>query len=159
MFSALFGMLVLRNRFLFGTPIHELGDTGANSILVNQAKHFELLVGNYSRQGFNHPEPAYFYIQAWGEWLFHDALHLVPTPWNGQVIALYALNAALFATVTLIIARWTGSWAVAGFALLVHAVVQLTNPNPGTDVTVPPPPPLGARTTSGHTLRIRIAFP
>jgi len=127
-FSALFGMLVLRNRFLFGTPIHELGDTGANSILVNQAKHFELLVGNYSRQGFNHPGPAYFYIQAWGEWLFHDALHLVPTPWNGQVIALYALNAALFATVTLIIARWTGSWAVAGFALLVMVALICYTP-------------------------------
>jgi hypothetical protein len=122
-FTALFGMLVLRNRFLFSTPIHELGDTGANSIIVNQAKHFELLVGNYSRQGFNHPGPAYFYVQAFGEWLFHDLLHLVPTPWNGQVIALYALNSALFATVTLIIARWTRSWAVALTSLLALVIV------------------------------------
>lgn len=53
----------------------------------------------------------------------------------------------------------TSAGVLAGFALLVHAVVQLTNPNPGTDVTVPPPPPLGARTPSGHSLRIRIPFP
>jgi hypothetical protein len=53
----------------------------------------------------------------------------------------------------------TGAGVLAGFALLVHAVVQLTNPNPGTDVTVPPPPPSGARTASGHSLRIRIPFP
>lgn len=127
-FSALFGMLVLRNRFLFSTPIHELGDTGANSILVNQAKHFALLVGNYSRQGFNHPGPAYFYIQAAGEWLLHDVLGVVPAPWNGQVMALYALNAALFATITLIIQRWTQSWAVAGFALLVMVALICHTP-------------------------------
>ncbi len=35
----------------------------------------------------------------------------------------------------------TSAGVVAGFALLVHAVVQLTNPNPGTDETPPPPPP------------------
>src|SRR5262245_59830940 len=121
-------MLVLRNRFLFSTPIHELGDTGANSIIVNQAKHFELLVGNYSRQGFNHPGPAYFYLQAAGEWLFHDVLRLVPTPWNGQVLALYALNAALFATVTLIVARWTGSWTVGAAALLAMVVLLCHTP-------------------------------
>jgi hypothetical protein len=56
----------------------------------------------------------------------------------------------------------TSAGVLAGFALLVHAVVQLTNPNPGTDVTLPPPPPLGARAPSGHTghtLGIRIPFP
>jgi hypothetical protein len=53
----------------------------------------------------------------------------------------------------------TSAGILAGFALLVHAVVQLTNPNPGSDETLPPPPPSGARTPSGHTLRIRIPFP
>src|SRR5688572_15737110 len=98
-FAAVFGMLLARNRFLFSTPIHELGDSGANSIIVNQAKHFSLLVGNYSRLGFSHPGPGFIYVQAAGEWLFHDVLALVPTPWNGQLIALYALNSAMLATV------------------------------------------------------------
>ena len=52
-----------------------------------------------------------------------------------------------------------GAGVLAGFVLLVHAVVQLTNPNPGTDETLPPPPPSGARTPSGHTIGIRIPFP
>ncbi|HEY9514729.1 MAG TPA: hypothetical protein VIQ74_03535, partial [Gemmatimonadaceae bacterium] len=53
----------------------------------------------------------------------------------------------------------TSAGVLAGFALLVHAVVQLTNPNPGSDQTLPPPPPAGARAPSGHTLRLRIPFP
>jgi hypothetical protein len=53
----------------------------------------------------------------------------------------------------------TSAGILAGFALLVHAVVQLTNPNPGTDVTVPPPPPLGSRAPSARTLGIRVPFP
>lgn len=54
----------------------------------------------------------------------------------------------------------TVAGVLAGFALLVHAVVQLTNPNPGTDTTVPPPPPPnGSRTANGHLLRFRIPLP
>jgi hypothetical protein len=119
-FAAVFGVLVFRNRFLFTTPLYELGDSGANSIIVGQAKHFGLLVGNYSRQGFSHPGPAYFYVQAAGEWLFHDLLRIVPTPWNGQLLAIYALNAALLATVTMIAAsHFRAGWAVLVLAGLV----------------------------------------
>ncbi|HCT81202.1 MAG TPA: hypothetical protein DGT23_32465, partial [Micromonosporaceae bacterium] len=136
-FTALFGMLVFRNRFVFGTPIHELGDSGANSIIIAQAKHFELLVGNYSRQGFSHPGPAYFYVQALGEWLFHDLLGLVPTPWNGQILAIYALNAALLATVTLIIGRWTESWFTAITCLLAVLALISLEPKILTDAWMP----------------------
>ena len=49
---------------------------------------------------------------------------------------------------------------VAGFVLLVRAIVQLTNPNPGKDETLPPPPPPnGSRAPSRHPLQIRIPFP
>jgi hypothetical protein len=53
----------------------------------------------------------------------------------------------------------TVAGVLAGFALLVHAVVQLTNPNPGTDTTIPPPPPAGSRTAQGHLLQFRIPLP
>ena len=54
----------------------------------------------------------------------------------------------------------TSAGVLAGFALLVRAVVQLTNPNPGEDKTLPPPPPPnGSRVPSGHHLRVRIPFP
>src|SRR5215471_11264585 len=78
-FAVLFGVLCARNRFLFPTRLYEQGDAGANSILIEQARHFTLLVGNYSRQRFHHPGPAYMYVQAIGEYLFQNALHLVPT--------------------------------------------------------------------------------
>lgn len=50
---------------------------------------------------------------------------------------------------------------LAGFALLAHGIVQLTNPNPGTDQTPPPPPPPNGmlRHPSGAHIRIRIPIP
>src|SRR3984957_12374414 len=80
-FALVLGVLLVRNAFLFSTPEYE------------NARRFSLLVGNYSREHFNHPGPAFLYVQAWGESFFYDALHVVPTPWNGQLIGLYALSA------------------------------------------------------------------
>ena len=98
-------LLLARNAFLFTSPEYEDADMAANSILIEQARRFTLLVGNYSRVGFNHPGPAFLYVQAWGESLFYDVLHLVPTAWNGQLIGLYLLNAAVRA------GRWRSSTA------------------------------------------------
>ena len=49
--------------------------------------------------GFNHPGPAFLYVQSWGEDLFWAAGRIVPTAWNGQLIAVYALNAVFAARV------------------------------------------------------------
>ena len=108
-FVSLLTLLLIRNRVLFSVAVHERGDFAANSILVGQAKHLDLLVGNYSRLGFSHPGPAYFYWQALGEGVFHDLLSLVPAPWNGQYLALLALNSALVALTLSVIASWTRS--------------------------------------------------
>ena len=97
--AVLLVLLCVRNRFLFTTRLYEDADMGANSILIEQARHFTLLVGNYSRDHFHHPGPAYMYVQAAGESLFWAWLHLVPTPWNGQLLAAYALNAMFLALV------------------------------------------------------------
>jgi len=40
---------------------------GAYSMQIEQARRFALLAGNYSREKFNHPGPAFLYAQAWGE--------------------------------------------------------------------------------------------
>ncbi|GIH04725.1 hypothetical protein Rhe02_27920 [Rhizocola hellebori] len=133
MFAAVFGVLVFRNRFLFTTPLYELGDSGANSIIIGQAKHFGLLVGNYSRQGFSHPGPAYFYLQAAGEAGFHDLLGLVPTPWNGQLLAIYAMNAALLTVIAFIMA----SHFRAGWAILLLAGLIAWHPGILTDAWMP----------------------
>lgn len=105
-------VLVIRNAYLFSTKIYENQDYAANTIAVLQAKHFQLLLGNYSKENFYHPGPAFLYVMAAGESLFHDALHLVPTPWNGQLLAILLLNAALMAAAIAVIARHAGSTRV-----------------------------------------------
>ena len=55
-----------------------------------------------------------------GQWLFHDVTHLVPTPWNGQLIAIILLNSAEVATVAWIVCLWARSaWAAAAVVALI----------------------------------------
>lgn len=119
-FALLSGLMLIRSSFLFTTRLFETSDQAANSILVAQAQHFALLHGNYSREAFFHPGPAYLYVMAAGQWLFHDVTHLVPTPWNGQLIAILLLNSALMATVVWIVYGWSGSvWASSAAVALI----------------------------------------
>jgi hypothetical protein len=105
----MFALLCARNRFLFTTRLYEQGDAGANSILIEQAKHFTLLVGNYSRERFHHPGPAYMYVQAFGDYLFRNALHVVPTAWNAHMLAVFALNSMFVALAVGVVYGWTRS--------------------------------------------------
>jgi hypothetical protein len=109
-FAALLTLLLVRNNRVFTGPVYPRGDSAANAIVAEQAKHFDLLVGHYSRVGFSHPGPAFLYWQAFGEWLFHDLLGLVPGAWNGQWLALLILNAALVALTLAILRSWSDSW-------------------------------------------------
>jgi hypothetical protein len=126
--AVLLVLLCVRNRFLFSTRLYEDADMGANSLLIEQARHFTLLIGNYSRDHFHHPGPAYMYVQAAGESLFWAGLHVVPTAWNGQLLAVYALNAMLMALVAGIGYSWTGS--VRGAAACFAAVVAFASVHP-----------------------------
>lgn len=93
----IFAALLLNNAGpIFFAPHPEFDDIASNSLRVIQAKHFSALVGNYSRFGFYHPGPAFFYVYAAAEALLYDALHIVPTPLNAHLIALYALSAFFF---------------------------------------------------------------
>jgi hypothetical protein len=131
-FTLLFALLCVRNRFLFTTRLYEQGDAGANSILIEQAKHFTLLVGNYSRERFHHPGPAYMYVQASGDYLFRNALHVVPTAWNAHMLAVFALNSAFVALAVGVVYGWTRSlWGAAacfavftGFAIAYPPIVN-----------------------------------
>ncbi len=117
-------ILCIRNHAVFSVPIREQGDEAANSILVNQAVHFQLLVGNYSREGFNHPGPAFLYILSFGQEVFYSFLHAVPAPFNGQLIAVFLLNCAILALTARVIARHTQSWSIA--VLAVAVIVLMT---------------------------------
>lgn len=107
------GALLWRNRGVFFVPLYELGDAAANSLLIGEAKSFDLLVGHYSRVGFNHPGPAVLYLQAAGEALFTDALGLTPAAHNGQVVAVMLFHAAVIAAAIGIVHTWCGRWTVA----------------------------------------------
>ena len=127
--SSLVGLLAtvvmcVRDHAVFATPIHEDSDYAANSILVTQAVHFQLLVGNYSREGFNHPGPAFLYIQSFGQDLFYSLLHIVPYQYNGQLLAVFVLSGAMIALTMMVLCRRYGSWLIALAGL--GAVLLLT---------------------------------
>jgi hypothetical protein len=123
--TAAFVLLVLGLNFqLFTKPVIEYTDYAANSLLVQQAKHFTLLTGHYSRWRFHHPGPAFLYLFALGEFLFHDVLHVVPAPYNGQVLITIIFNGALLA-VALCVFRRHAKLSVP-LALLVVLVVLLS---------------------------------
>ncbi|WP_156895737.1 hypothetical protein [Massilia putida] len=90
---------------------HEVGDFAANSLLIQDAKRLHLIYGNYSRVGFNHPGPAILYVLAFGELIFHDWLHVVPSPLSGQLVAGCLYNAAWIVLIVALVRR-------AGAALL-----------------------------------------
>jgi hypothetical protein len=127
-FALVLAVLVVRSRFLFTTSFYEQGDAGANSILIQQAMHGTLLIGNYSREGFNHPGPAYMYVQAAGQWLFFYLLHLVPTAWNAHILAVFTLNSAFVAMVTGVVYGWTRSLRGAAVCLAVLLGFVATEP-------------------------------
>ncbi|HET9890770.1 MAG TPA: hypothetical protein VFQ42_09735, partial [Mycobacterium sp.] len=121
-------LLLVRNRGLFTHPVYEAGDPAANSILTLQAKHFALLTGHYSRVGFHHPGPAFFYVQAAGEWLLHDLTGIVPAAYNAQAIAIMALNATLIALALTILYTWVRSAAAALAAAGVTLIFLAEHP-------------------------------
>jgi hypothetical protein len=127
-FALLFVLLCARNWFLFTTRLYEQGDSGADSILIEQAKHFTLLIGSYSREGFNHPGPAYMYVQALGEYLFLNALHVVPTAWNAHVLSVFALDSAFLAMAVGVVYGWTRSLAGAAACFAVFIAFAVAYP-------------------------------
>ena len=89
-----FVIIVALNWQLFVTPFIEHGDSAANAIQVQNAKHLHELLGNYSRWHFHHPGPFFFYVFAAGEALFFDLLRVVPAPLNGEYLAEIIISTA-----------------------------------------------------------------
>jgi len=119
----LFAAVLLNNsQLIFHSRQYETDDYAADSLQIIKAKHFRETVGQYSRYGFHHPGPAFLYVFAWGELLFSDT-HLVPSPFNGQLMALYALSAFFFSAAIFIAGRRlrAGRFWFFSFALLFAA--------------------------------------
>jgi hypothetical protein len=121
-FVGLVAVAVVRNRWIFSQGRVEDGDFAVNSILIDEARHFRLLVGNYSRVGFHHPGPALLYVQAFSQLLFHDLVPILPRPYNAHVFGIVVLDAGLVACAASIAVRATGR-RTAGLAVGVLALV------------------------------------
>ena len=91
--------------FFFLDGNTELGDWAANALQIQDAKYFEELYGNYSRWGFHHPGPAFFYVYAIGEWILRDFLRVVPAPHNAHAITGILLQTGFFAWTLFILHR------------------------------------------------------
>lgn len=101
----------------------ENGDMAANSLLIQDAKSFHLLVGNYSRVGFNHPGPAILYVLAAGEAVFYDWLKLVPYPMAGQMLGVIFYSAAWTCLLWTMLRRLAGSALATSLLLVIFLAV------------------------------------
>ncbi len=114
------GFLIWNNApYLFHAHLYESGDPAANSLSVLRAGHFQELYGAYSRWLFHHPGPALFYSFALGETLLHRVFHVVPTPYNAQIIVVMVLVASFFAGGISVAARWVRGPVFVPLALLL----------------------------------------
>jgi hypothetical protein len=126
--SAVLVVLLLRNRTLFTQRMYADGDFAANGILIDKALRWRLLVGHYSRVGFHHPGPALLYIQAWSQWLFHNLLGVVPTPFNAQILGILILNAVLLGVTVRLIDAHQPSGLAAAAALVAIFIFAAREP-------------------------------
>src|ERR1700686_2137372 len=91
--------------FYFKQPYYEGGDFAANALQIRKAKVFHELYGNYSRWGFHHPGPAFFYAYAAGEVVLFDALKVVPSPFNAHLLIGVLLQSLFFAWAVAIVSK------------------------------------------------------
>jgi hypothetical protein len=126
---ALLALLVLHNRGLLFAHVWEDGDFAVNSILIDEARHFELLVGNYSRVGFHHPGPALLYVQAWSQLLFRDAVPVFASPFGAHLFGVLVLNSVLCGLCSAVVVRRTGRLLAA--PMFIGCVLVYTWLTPG----------------------------
>lgn len=116
------GTLGLNAHSVFVRPVIEQGDIAANALAIRDAKAFTRITGNYSRFGFDHPGPFFLYVYAAGEYVFYDALGLVPSPHNAHVLAGVLLQAGFFALAVALISFWVRSTLFPPVALLLCTI-------------------------------------
>jgi hypothetical protein len=119
--------LIMARDLVFGAPIFEINDAAANALQIDKAKHVAELLGNYSRFGFHHPGPAFFYVYALGEALFFDVLHMVAAPANAHLLASILLQSVFLAAAIAVAARlWAPGRPAFVAAAVAIAIVELT---------------------------------
>ncbi|WP_250633191.1 hypothetical protein [Pinirhizobacter soli] len=120
---------LLENRtFIFGPAVLETTDFAANALQIIDAKSFHDIYGNYSRWGFNHPGPFFFYAYALGEGVLFNALGVVKSPhqahvFSGILVQSLFLSAAICCFISLTRRRLTGFVVLACASAFLPATV------------------------------------
>lgn len=121
--------------FYFIDPALQIMDFASNDILVVEAKKLSLLHGHYSRAGFYHPGPFYFYWMAGWETLLLDWLPAFSSPAAAQHFSATALMAAAFGSFAFLTTRLSGN-ILAGLAATA-ALFALVYVAAGNVITAP----------------------
>jgi hypothetical protein len=116
--------------FLFHGNQIEFGDFANNALRITNAKRFAEIYGNHSRWGFYHPGPAFWYLYAAGEYLFHDWLG-VSSPHAAHVLIGIVFQVTCAVAALLYLGRKTSLTVVpiAIALLFVHWNSMLGAPN------------------------------
>lgn len=107
---------------LFQQPWHEHSDYAVNALQIGRAAELREIHGNYSRFGFYHPGPAFFYVYALSERILHDGLGWLPSPHNAHALAGLALQCFFFAAALTVASAWIRRPLFIPLALLAAAV-------------------------------------
>ncbi|HXH86497.1 MAG TPA: hypothetical protein VNI35_06695, partial [Nitrospira sp.] len=75
----------------------EVGDPAVNAIAIHDAIDWTQIHGNYSRWGFAHPGPAFFYWEGAWEWILCDVTGVAASPMGAHHVAMVILNSAMLA--------------------------------------------------------------
>ena len=119
-YAALAGVMLFIGRELYlGAPLLEFGDLAANALQIDRAKELGEIYGNYSRFGFHHPGPAFFYVYAGAEIVFHDLLRLTAAPHNAHLLGGILLQSAFLALAIAVVARYAAPNRVLFIALAI----------------------------------------
>jgi hypothetical protein len=80
--ACLTGFYVVHNFDFFFTDSSyiEIADFAKDALAITKAKSGNEIYGSFSRWGFYHPGPAYFYLYAASEYLFYDWTGLAASP-------------------------------------------------------------------------------
>ncbi|MBE1159184.1 hypothetical protein [Dyella acidiphila] len=127
LFALVAVLLICSNWTLIDRVNFEMGDLAANSVLIQDAKSFHLFTGNYSRTGMNHPGPAILDALALGEVIFYDLLHVVPSAFSGQLVAVALYNAFWITLLYRLLYRGSQSIAGAAIGLATFLIITALN--------------------------------
>lgn len=92
---------VFNRELLFEHGLIPTYDFSANDLLIQDAKHFALLHGNYSKIGFFHPGPFFLQLMAAVEWLGVDVTGVIASPIGAHAFSAALLHAASVSTLYL----------------------------------------------------------